>query len=308
MFTEALNLAIVQTELDGVFFQAFNRLEAPGTATALTAELFKPTNIEHKNYIQETFKGVGLWSAIGETSTVPLGTPLVRNKKTTTVLDFAEGVEISKDMFDDNMFGTYARMIANLGEMGRVTRDQNAFKVFRNAFTTQLTADGVSWINAAHPLIGGGTVSNLITGALTPTTFNNALVALQQQKNQAGVVMGGKATMLVVAPANFVNATQITQSALVSDSANNALNVFRSAYGITVYVSPYLSSAVPGGSDTAWFVMTPNHGVVRYIRQEIQTSLRDWSFSNNRTYFYQANFREEVDTIDYCGAVGSTGV
>ncbi len=303
---EALNLAVVQTELDGVFYQAFNRMEAPGTATALTAEIFKPINIEHKNYIQETFAGVGLWSAIGEISNVPLGTPLVRNKKTTTALDFAKGVEISKDFFDDNMFGTYARMVSQLGEMGRITRDNNAFKIFRNAFTTQLTADGVAWISASHVLIQGGTTSNLVTGALTPVTFNTAVVALQTQVSQEGVIMGGKPTMLVVAPANFVNATQITQSALVSDSGNNAINVFRSAYGITVYQSPYMS-AVAGGSDTAWFLLTNNHGIVRIVRQEIQTALRDWSYSNNRTYFYQANFREEVDTIDYAGAVGSTG-
>lgn len=306
MFTEALNLAIVQTELDGVFFQAFNRTEAPGTATALTAELFKPINIEHKNYIQEVFKGVGMWPAIGETATVPLGTPLVRNKKTTTALDFAEGVEISKDLFDDNMFGTYAYMVENLADMGRVTRDMNAFKIFRNAFTTQLTADGVAWISASHVLIGGGTASNIVTGALTPTSFNSALVSLQTQVNQAGVIMGGKATMLVVAPTNYVNAVQITQSALVSESGNNAINVFRSAYGITCYTSPYLSAAA-GGSDTAWFLLTNNHGIRRYVRQGIQTSLRDWSYSNNRTYFYQANFREEVDTIDWAGAVGSLG-
>lgn len=306
MFTEALNLAIAQTELDGVFHQAFNRLEPPGTATALTAEIFRPINIEHKNYIQEVYKGVPLWSSIGETATVPQGTPLVRNKKTTTALDFAEGVEISKDLFDDNMFGTYSKMVADFGEMGRVTRDNNAFKIFRNAFTTQLTADGVSWINGAHPLIGGGTENNLIVGALTPTTFNTGLVALQTQKNQAGVIMGSMPSILVVAPANFVNATQITQSALVSGSGNNAINVFRSAYGIVVYQSPYMSLAA-GGSDTAWFLLSKTHGIVRYIRQGIQTNLRDWSMSNNRTYFYQANFREEVDTIDYAGSVASLG-
>jgi hypothetical protein len=304
---EALNLAVVQTELDGVFYQEFNRTEAPGTATALTAEIFKPIVIEHKNYIEETFGGVGMWDAIGEQATVPTDTALVQNKKTTNVLDFAKGIEISKDFFDDNMFGTYSRMVSDLAEKGRVTRDMNAFKVFRNAFTTQLTADGAAWISASHTLIKGGTVSNLVTGALTPTTFNNAIVALQIQKDQSNVILGGKAEMLVVPPALFVTATQITQSALVSDSGNNAINVFRSAYGIVVYTSPYISAAA-GGSDTAWFLLTRNHGIRRVVRQGIQTNLRDWSYSNNRTYFYQANFREEVDTIDYCGAVASTGL
>lgn len=306
MFTEALNLSIVQTELDGVFHQYFNRTEAPGTATALTSEIFRAVNIEHKNYIQEVYKGAGLWNAIGEVQTVPQFTPLVRNKKTTTAVDFAQGVEISKDMFDDNMFGTYSKMVMDMAEAGRVTRDNNAFKIFRNAFTTQLTADGVSWINAAHPLIGGGTENNLIVGALNVANFNTALVRLQEQRNQAGLILGNQGSILVVAPANFTNAVQITQSALISNSGNNAINVYRSAYGITVYQSPFMG-AVAGGSDTAWFLLARNHGIVRYIRQDVQTSLRGWEFSNNRTYFYQANFREEVDTIDYAGAVGSLG-
>jgi len=308
MFNEAQNLALAQTELDAVFYQVFDRTSAPGIATAETSEIFKPISISHVNYIQEVFKGVGLWSAIGESATVPLGTPRVANKQTITALDFAQGIEISKNLFDDNMFGSYAKAIEDLAEMGRVTRDSNAFKIFRGAFTTTLTADGVSFINAAHPLIGGGTENNLITGALTVTTFNNALVRLQTQKNQAGVVMGSVASCLLVAPANFTNATQITQSALVSDSGNNAINVFRSAYGVIVYQSPYLSASVPGGSDTAWFLLSRSHSVTRYVRQGIQTSLRDWSMSNNRTYFYQANFREEVAVTDYAGAVGSTGL
>lgn len=307
MFNEAQNLALAQTELDAVFYQVFDRTSAPGMATAETAEIFKPISVSHVNYIQEVFKGVGLWSAIGENTTVPLGTPHVANKQTTTILDFAEGVEISKNLFDDNMFGSYSKMVEDLAEMGRVTRDSNAFKIFRGAFTTTLTADGVTFINTAHPLIGGGFEDNLIVGALTVTTFNNALVRLQTQKNQAGVVMGSVAAILLVAPANFVNATQITQSALVSDSGNNAINVFRSAYGVTVYESPYMSAAVPGGSDTAWFVLSRTHSVYRYIRQGIQTGLRNWDISNNRTYFYQANFREEVGVVDYAGAVGSLG-
>jgi hypothetical protein len=44
------------------------------------------------------------------------------------------------------------------------------------------------------------------------------------------------------------------------------------------------------------------------IRQGIQTALRDWTFSNNRTYLYQYNFREAVYAPDYIGVVGFVGV
>lgn len=307
MFNEAQNFAIVQTELDTVFFQQFEYdSSTPGIATANTGEIFKPLTSDRAAYIGEINKATGLYSIIGETQAVPLGTPHVTNKYTIYIKDFAEGIEISKDLYDDNMHGVWAEDVRQFALMGRVTQDQYAFGLWRGAFTTTLTADGVAFISASHPLIGGGTVSNLISGALSNTSLNTAIVALREQKNQAGVILGGVPTILLVPPALFQLAIQITQSALISDSGNNAINVWRSAYGITVYQSPYLG-AVAGGSDTAWFLLTPQHSVSRIVRQGIETALRPWQYSNNRTYFYQANFRENVFVPDYAGAVGSTG-
>lgn len=101
MFTEAQNFAIVQTELDTVFYQNFDYdATTPGIATARTAELFKPVETTHASHIAEIFKGSGLFPIIGETQTVPQSTPKVTNKQTTLVKDFASGIEISKDLFD----------------------------------------------------------------------------------------------------------------------------------------------------------------------------------------------------------------
>lgn len=310
MFTEAQNFAIVQTELDTVFFQEFDYdTNFPSIATARTAELFKPVETTHAAYIEETFKGSPLFPIIGETSVVPLSTPKVANKLTTLVKDFAQGIELSKDLFDDNMHGVWSRTVADFALKARVSQDNNAFKIFRGAFTTTLTADGNA-LCSTHTLLNGGTTSNTTSGAssaLSPTSLYTAIVSLRQQPDQAGVVLGNVPSCLVVPSALYKHAIEITESALIADSANNNLNVYRSAYGMTVYTSPYLD-AVSGGSDTAWFLLSKNHSISRLIRQGIQTSLRDWSMSNNRTYFYQANFREEVFVTDYVGVYGSQGV
>lgn len=300
----------MQTELDSVFYQNFEYDDAfPSIATAKTEALFKPVQTTHASYIEETFKGSGLFPIIGETQAVPLSTPHVTNKLTTLVKDFAQGIDVSKDLFDDNMHGVWARAVSDFALKARVSQDENAFKIFRNAFTTTLTADGVSLINAAHPLIGGGTTSNVITSPapLNPTNLNLGIIALRQQVDQTGVILGSVPTILLVPSPLYKHAIEITESALIADSANNNLNVYRSAYGITVYTSPYLD-AVAGGSDTAWFLMAKNHSVSRLIRQGIETALRPWQMSNNRSYFYQANFREEVFVTDYIGIVAATGV
>jgi hypothetical protein len=104
MFTEADNLAITRTELDEVFFQNLElRTAFPGTATAENGKLFKVTNTTHSAYIGEINKSSGLWSQIGETQVVPESTPRVANKYTITVSDFGNSINISKNLFDDNM-------------------------------------------------------------------------------------------------------------------------------------------------------------------------------------------------------------
>lgn len=308
MFTEAQNFAIVQTELDTVFFQNFEYdATTPGIATAQSGDLFKVVPTEHAAYIGEVNKGSGLWRITGETQTVAQSTPSVRNKYTVYVNDFTDSIPLSKDLFDDNMYGVWSEDVKQFALMARITQDNQAFALFRNAFTTTLTADGVAFISASHPLIGGGTISNLISGALSDTTLNNAIVALREQKNQAGVILGGVPSILLVPSKLFKYATQLTDSALVADNGNNAINVYRSAYGMKVMSSPYLGLAA-GGSDTAWFLLSAQHCVSRLVRQGVETALTPWQYSNNRTYNYQGNFRETVFVPDYSGSVGSTGL
>lgn len=308
MYTEAQNYAIVRTELDRVFYQEFQYDQSfPSIATANTSALFKPMSIDRAAYVEEIYKGASLFPIIGETTQVPQYTPSVANKLTTFVKDFAKGVELSKNLFDDNMHGVWAKTVSDLAMKARISQDSNAFKIFRGAFTTTLTADGAALISASHTLLNGETYSNLVSGALSPSTLNLAIIALRQQKDQAGVVLGNVPAYLVVPSALFKKAIEITESALVADSANNNINVYRSAYNITIYTSPYLD-AVVGGSDTAWFLLAKNHSITRMIRQGLQTFLRDWGYSDNRSYFYQANFREEVYVPDYIGTVGSTGL
>ncbi len=198
--------------------------------------------------------------------------------------------------------------------VARVTQDQNAFAFFNGAFSTSLTADGVAFIGT-HTLLNGQTQSNQLkiaqtgtaTTALDPTTLYAAIVMMRQQKNQAGVILGNNPSVLLVPSKLHKHAMEITDSALIADSANNNINVYRSAYGMTIYSSPWMDATVAGGSDTAWFLLARNHSITRLIRQGIETSLRDWTFSNNRTYLYQANFREAVYAPDYVGAIGALG-
>lgn len=312
MFNEAQNLAIVRTELDSVFYQEFNYEDAnPVMTTCKNAMIFRQETTDRAFDIEEVYRGVNLFPIITETQTVPTSTPKVANKITTQIKDFAESVELSKDLFDDNMHGVWARTVSDLALKARVSMDQNAFKIFRGGFTTTLTADGVA-LFGNHALLNGAFYSNNlfdITGAstvLSSTSLNAAITALAVQPDQTGVVLGQQPQVLLVPPSLIKLAIELSDSALAGDVSTNAINVFRSAYGYRIFSTPYISAGT-GGSDTAWFLLARNTGIKRIVRQGIETYLRSWGLSNNRTYLYQANFREEVVAIDYVGTVGAKG-
>lgn len=309
MFNEQVNAAVTRTELDSVFYQNFEYTDStPEMATAQDSEIFVPIQTDHSGYFYEVFGGVPLFVQTGETSQVANATPKVANKVFVQVLDWTQSVYLSKDLFDDNMHGVWAAVVADLARKGRITQDYNAFGVFRGAFTTTLTADGNA-LCSVHTLIFGGTTTNTNTGAgsvLSDTSLYTGMVQLRQQPDQRGVPLGNVPAVLLVPSALFKLALQLTDSALVADTNNNAINVYRSTYGYKVKTSIWLD-AVNGGSDTAWFLLAKNHGIRRLIRQGIETAFRDWSYSDNRTYFYQANFRESYFAQDYGGIVGFVG-
>ncbi len=320
MWLESQNYAIVRTELDEVFFQNFNKFEdRPGYASARDGELFKVNNIDRAFFIGEVNMGPGLFKLTSEIGTVTSDTPVIKNKYTIQVNDWTNAIEPSKDFFDDEQHEVWAKDCAELALMARVTQDFYAFGIFRGAFgatantAATLTADGNALVGS-HTLINGSTYNNQLLSttftngviALNSTGINNAIVMLGQQPNQKGITMGQQPKILLVPTPLFKTAREETDSVLTSDSANNAVNVYRSVYGFTVKTSQFMDST-NGGSDTAWFLLSENHSVTRLVRQGMVTNLRDWSFSNNRTYFYQANYRESYYVPDYVGVVGSLG-
>lgn len=318
MFTEAQNFSLVQTELDEVFRQNYEASLPPSFATAMTSDIFKVTDTTHAAYIGTIHKGPGLFTKIGETQAVPSYVAKVANKWTVTIADFAEGIDVSKNLFDDDIHGEWQAQVADLAIMARRTQDFNAFKLFRGGFGTTLTADGVAWFSTAHTLIGGGTTSNRVTAsvvgaattALTTSSFNIGMKLLAEMKSQSNVPLQCVGDTLVVPPAIYTTARQIAASALVPENGNNAVNVFSMDYAVKVYQSVFLGTASPDGtgSDTAWFLLdSKRHAIRRFVRQGVETALRPWQMSNNRTYYYQANFREEVFVPDYIGAVGASG-
>ena len=198
-------------------------------------------------------------------------------------------------------------MVRDFGRKARITRDHNAFAVFRNAFGTATTHDAVALISNSHVAIGGATVDNLLTGDLSEVTLNTAIIQLFELADPAGVVDGSVAKTLLVAPTDFKLAMEITGSELRSATPDNDMNIYNSTYGIRVFTSPRIGAATTGGDNDAWFLLGDNHSIYRFVRQGVQTELVDWKFQRNNNYIYKGEFRENVGAMSWEGIVGSSG-
>ncbi len=298
---------VVQTALDAVFSTSFHYLEQPGVATAETPAVFKQDATDRAAVIVEQLQGIGYWDERAELGTLGQASPQVDNQITFSVVNFAKELQISKNMFDDDQHSTVSRLVADFARTGRLTRDRNAFEVFRNGFTTALTNDGLSLFNDAHVTLSGDTVDNNVTTALSETALNAGITALRQQLTQDGTLGGHMPACLLVPSVLFKTAQEITKSELRAGTADNDLNYFSQIYpGLMVYTSPFLDAA-QGGSDTAWFLLSDNHSIIRWVRQGIVTDMVDYKYSSNNSYVYKAEFREVIGAISWEGSYGSDG-
>ena len=303
-----LNPNVVKTALDEVFYDRFDGTLHPGYVDASSPIVFNQDTTDRAAEIGEVFASGGMWGERAEEENVEQGQPQVDNKITFHVTNYAQKVVISKNFFDDNMHGVYENMVREMAEDGRVTRDTKAFKLYREAFTKTLTADGKPLIASDHQLISGEEVSNQVTGnpALSESALNDAIIQLIEQKNQGGTIRGNMPQTLLVAPKNFKLASEITESELKSGTDTNDINVYSSKYGINVATSPFLGSAA-GGNDDAWFLLGTNHQVTRWVRQAVETVLVDWSVRDNNSYVYKGEFREVAGVPTHNAIVGSDG-
>lgn len=307
MYNSSLAPDVVKTAIDLVFNAEFGLEQLPGYATAEDSSIFKQSTIDRQAIITEQFMGSGYFDARAEQQDVPSGTARVGNQKTFSVLNYSKSIDISKNLMDDDQHDTINMLVRNMARNARLTRDKNAFNVLNLGFTTTLTNDGVALFSNSHITLGGDTVDNLETGALTDDTLYTAYLSLINQKTQDGTLGGHQPAVLLVPPALFKTAQVITKSVLKSGTGNNDLNYYSELYpGLEVKQSPFLSAA-NGGSDTAYFLFSKDHSIYRWVRQGVTTDMVDYKFQRNNNYIYKAEYREVVGAISFEGIVGSTG-
>ena len=153
------------------------------------------------------------------------------------------------------------------------TKETLCANLYNRAFNATFPGgDGVSLVNAAHPLgPGGGTFSNLLTAAaMSQTSVEQGLIAVRNAVDNNGKRIRLQPLKLVCAPANVFQAEVILKSVLRTGTANNDINPINSMgllSGGQANFSRFTSA-------TAWFIQTnAPEGMKLMMRRTLEKSM-----------------------------------
>ena len=198
----------------------------------------------------------------------------------TIALAFAITEEAIEDNLYDRLAGRYTRALAR--SMAN-TKQVKAANVLNNAQVTTVTGgDGVSLINASHPLATGGTFSNVLATAadLNETSLEQSLIDIAGFVDERGLKIAASGRKMIIPKELQFTAERIMKSPMRVGTADNDINAINNM------------GMVPEGyrinnflTDTdSYFLMTdvPN-GMKMFVRSPIKTAMEgDFDTGNMR--------------------------
>jgi hypothetical protein len=223
----------------------------------------------------------------------------------TVALAFALTEEAVEDNLYDSLGKRYTKALAR--SMAN-TKEVKGANVLNNAYSSSYTGgDGVSLVNTAHPLAGGGTAANRAStmADLNETSLESALVDIATFTDDRGLTISVQPSQIVVPPQLVFIADRILNSPQRSGTADNDINAIKN------------TGVLPGGysvnhyltDEDAWFVLTSvtesGEGLKMFQRTSMETNMEpDFSTGNIR---YKARERYSFGWSNWRGIYGSQG-
>ena len=220
----------------------------------------------------------------------------------------AQGFSITEEAIEDNLYDSLsARYTKALARSMAYTKQVKSAAILNNGFTNSAQyygGDGVPLFSANHPLVSGGTNSNIPStpADLNETSLENAVIQIAAWTDERGLLIAARPRKLIVPPSLQFVATRLLETSLRVGTNDNDINAIKN------------NGSIPEGytinhflTDTnAWFLTTdvPN-GMKHFIRSPLDTKMDgDFDTGNVR---YKARERYSFGWSDPLGMYGSQG-
>jgi hypothetical protein len=218
----------------------------------------------------------------------------------------AMGFAITEEAMEDNLYDSLSsRYTKALARGMAYTKQVKAANILNQAFNASVTyGDGVSLCANNHPLVSGGTNSNIpgVAADLNETSLEAAVIQIAAWTDERGLLIAAKPKKLIIPSSLQFVATRLLETELRVATADNDLNALKN------------NGSIPGGytvnhwltDPNAWFLTTdvPN-GLKHFVRSPMNTSMDgDFDTGNVR---YKARERYSFGVSDPLGIFGSEG-
>jgi hypothetical protein len=218
----------------------------------------------------------------------------------------ALGFSLTEEAIEDNLYDSLsARYTKALARAMSYTKQTKAAAILNNGFDTDYPGgDGQPLFSASHPLVSGGTNSNIPStpADLNETSLEAAVIQIAAWTDERGLLIAAKPKKLVIPPSLMFVATRLLETELQVNTADNNINAIKS------------NGSIPEGytvnhflTDTdAWFLTTdvPN-GLKHFVRTPLAQSMDgDFDTGNVR---YKSRERYSFGWSDPLGMFASEG-
>ena len=270
--------------------------------------LFEVENSDRAFEEEVLFTGFGTAPVKGEGAAVQYDNAQESYTSRYTAETIALAFSVTEEAMEDNLYDTFAKLRARgLARSMANTKQTKAADVFNNGFNTSFTGgDGQPMFSASHPTVGDGNQSNLVGSAgtvdLSEAALETALVSIQTIKDDRGILVGGNAVSLHVAPNNQFTADRVLNSPYQPNTADNNINAINHQGMIP---KGYMVNKRFQDAD-AFFIKTdvPN-GAKMFVRAPLATKMEpDFDTGNLR---FKARERYSFGWSDWRGYFGSQG-
>jgi hypothetical protein len=223
-----------------------------------------------------------------------------------THVTIAQGFSLTEEAIEDNLYDSLsARYTKALARSMAYTKQVRGAAVINNGFNASYPGgDGVALFANDHPLVSGGTNSNIPStpSDLNETSLEAAVIQISLWTDERSLLIAAKPKKMIVPPSLQFVATRLLETELRVGTADNDINAIKN------------NGSIPEGytinhflTDTnAWFLTTdvPN-GMKHFVRTPLQNSMDgDFDTGNVR---YKSRERYSFGWSDPLGMWGSQG-
>ena len=245
--------------------------------------------------------GLGSVPIKPEGTQIQLDEPIQGGSIRYTHVSYGLGFQVTREMWDDDQYGIMQRVSQDYAGSIRQTVEATFAGILNLSFTTTTTIDGVSLINTAHPLLGGGTYSNksATSAALSTTGMQEQILLFEKMVNERGLIKRMVPKELWIPVDLQFKTGEILHSAYKPYTGTNEVNVMQGRF--EPKVNHYFTST------TAWWIVAERREqtLKGYWRTQPQFDSQDDFFTKGANF--STYFRFSAGVTYWHGITGSPG-